>query len=107
MRFLVSLAFASLVSGASTLAYAWTPPAVGIPCHVSRGMPAAVNLVAGNYLGGRPLRDGYVDRKSFQACFRTIESCERWLARQAQHYPLKPGLAACTPLTLGGAGRGL
>lgn len=105
MRFLASLALAGTTLLVSSTAFAWTPPAVGIPCHVSRSMPVAVERVAGNYLGGRAVRDGIVDRKSFQACFRDRQSCERWLARHAQRYPLQPGFATCTVLTLGGSAR--
>lgn len=52
--------------------------------------------IAGNYLGGRPVRDGVVDWKSFQACFQTADRCEGWLAAKSRHFPLRPGFATCT-----------
>lgn len=82
-------------------AYAWTPPSVGTPCR-SPSRSVEVDLVAGNYLGGRTQRDGVVDRKSFQACFRDFASCETWLAKRAGDYPLQPGFATCVPVRIGG-----
>lgn len=85
-------------------ARAWTPPAVGVPCHGTKHMAADATLIAGNYLGGRLYRDGIVDRKSFQACFHDLASCENWLAHHAGAYPLQPGFATCSPVRVGGRG---
>ncbi|MGL5447274.1 MAG: hypothetical protein ACRDBL_08210 [Rhabdaerophilum sp.] len=82
-------------------AYAWTPPSVGMPCRAP-ARSVEVNLVAGNYLGGRVQKHGIVDRKSFQACFRDIASCENWLAKRAGAFPLQPGIATCVPVRIGG-----
>ncbi len=86
---------------AASPAFAWTPPSVGIPCHSTRHFAADTIVIAGNYLGGRPVRDGVVDWKSFQACFRDVATCENWLAKHAISYPLRPGFARCTPVTVG------
>lgn len=99
MKPVFALALAVLPFLASPAA-AWSPPAVGQPCAGARGGGHAKFAIAGNYLGGRPIRLGIVDRKSFQSCFRTVEHCESWLARKAQHYPLQPGFATCTRVTL-------
>ncbi len=74
---------------------------MGIPCHGGRHLKQDTPLIAGNYLGGRPVRAGVVDWKSFQACFRDVASCERWLGRHAVNYPLRPGFARCTPVMVG------
>lgn len=81
-------------------ALAWQPPAVGIACKGARGGGSMLTAVAGNYLGGRPLRDGIVDRKSFQACFRSEAQCAAWLAGKAASYPLGPGIATCAQVVL-------
>jgi hypothetical protein len=81
-------------------ARAWTPPAVGQACSGLRGGGAPVERVAGNYLGGRLVRLGVVDRKSFQSCFRDVGACERWLAGHARRYPLEPGFASCVAVRL-------
>jgi hypothetical protein len=47
------------------------------------------------------VRDGVVDWKSFQACFRDVATCESWLAKHAVSYPLSPGYGRCTPVTVG------
>jgi hypothetical protein len=83
----------------TTAASAWSPPPVGTPCRAP-ARAGEVTLVAGNYLGGRAQRNGVVDRKSFQACFRDIASCELWLARRAGDFPLQPGFATCVPLRI-------
>lgn len=82
-------------------AFAWSPPPVGAPCRAP-ARSIEVTLVAGNYLGGRVRKHGVVDRKSFQACFRDIASCEVWLAKRAGDYPLQPGFATCVPVRIGG-----
>lgn len=92
----LALALAALVSPAS----AWSPPSVGTACTGTRGPGPAKVAIAGNYLGGRALRHGMVDRKSFQGCFRTADACERWLAGKARDFPLQPGFATCTRLVL-------
>ncbi|HRE21905.1 MAG TPA: hypothetical protein PKW21_12870 [Rhabdaerophilum sp.] len=79
---------------------AWTPPSVGMACKGLRGGGPQVERIAGNYLGGRLIRNGIVDRKSFQSCFRTVEHCEGWLAEKALRYPLQPGFANCTRVVL-------
>jgi hypothetical protein len=84
-------------------AMAWTPPPVGQPCRAP-ARSIEVTLIAGNYLGGRVQRDGMVDRKSFQACFHDIASCENWLAKRAGDFPLQPGIATCVPVRVGGRG---
>lgn len=84
-------------------AWAWTPPPVGQPCRAPT-RSVEVTLIAGNYLGGRVQRDGVVDRKSFQACFRDVASCETWLAKRAGDFPLQPGFATCVPVRVGGRG---
>lgn len=81
-------------------AFAWTPPPVGKACSGTRGPGPELVAIAGNYLGGRPVRDGVVDRKSFQACFQTVSACQDWLAGKAVAFPLAPGFATCTPVTL-------
>jgi hypothetical protein len=104
MRLPAIFATVSVVLVSAFPALAWTPPAVGIPCHVTRNMPVDVTLIAGNYLGGRAHRNGVVDRKSFQACFRDVASCENWIAKRAGDFPLQPGIATCTPVRIGGRG---
>lgn len=84
-------------------AMAWAPPPVGQPCRAP-ARSIEVTLIAGNYLGGRVQQNGVVDRKSFQACFRDIATCERWLARRAGDFPLQPGFATCVPVRIGGRG---
>lgn len=81
-------------------AEAWSPPAVGTACKGLRGDGPRIERIAGNYLGGRLIRDGIVDRKSFQSCFRTVEHCESWLADKAARYPVRPGFATCTRVVL-------
>lgn len=81
-------------------ALAWTPPSVGTACKGARGGGEQVERIAGNYLGGRHIRDGIVDRKSFQSCFRTVEHCQGWLAEKALRYPMQPGFATCTRVVL-------
>lgn len=99
-----NLALAGVLLGVVLLAspaLAWTPPPVGVPCQSARHFKADTLVIAGNYLGGRAVRDGVVDWKSFQACFHDVASCEQWLGRQASVYPLRPGFARCTPLRVG------
>jgi hypothetical protein len=102
-------AIGALVFGGTILsagaAWAWTPPSVGAACRVGRSGGAEVTLIAGNYLGGRRVRDGIVDWKSFQGCFRSADACQSWLARHALSHPLQPGFATCTPVTIGGSAR--
>jgi hypothetical protein len=93
-------AVALLLAGMTAPSLAWSPPAVGTACRGTRGPGPERVAIAGNYLGGRPIRHGIVDRKSFQGCFHTTEACERWLAGKAAHYPLQPGFATCTRVTL-------
>jgi hypothetical protein len=92
----LALAFAAFVSPAA----AWSPPSVGTACAGSRGPGPERVAIAGNYLGGRALRHGMVDRKSFQGCFRSTDDCARWLAGKARHFPLEPGFATCTRVVL-------
>ena len=94
----LSLALLTLAAGLP--AAAWTPPAVGQACHGTRGPGPARVAIAGNFLGGRAIRHGIVDRKSFQACFRHAEGCERWLSAKARQFPLAPGFATCTQVVL-------
>lgn len=102
MKFLIAPAVATLVLPLLAVsAAAWTPPNVGQACKGVRGGGYAKSAIAGNYLGGRPIRLGIVDRKSFQSCFRTVEHCEHWLVTKARRYPLQPGFATCTRVTLG------
>lgn len=90
------LFFSAVVVVASALpAAAWTPPAVGQACSGTRGPGPRTVAVAGNYMGGRLVRDGIVDRKSFQACFGSTDRCELWLAGKARQFPLQPGIATC------------
>lgn len=101
MRKFQRIALASALLGASTLfAVAWTPPSVGRACPGARSDGPRVSAIAGNYLGGRLVRDGIVDRMSFQGCFATLTACERWLSEKAVRYPLAPGFARCTPVVL-------
>ncbi len=103
-RFQLFLSAAALSLAALTVAVApaaaWAPPSVGKACPGTRGSGAQQVAIAGNYLGGRPIRDGIVDRKSFQACFATLGHCEHWLAGKARAYPLTPGFARCTPVVV-------
>jgi len=97
----LAAALLALSAGFATLpAQAWTPPSVGTACKGTRGGGPQIERIAGNYLGGRRIRDGIVDRKSFQSCFRTVERCEGWLAAKAARYPLQPGFATCTRVVL-------
>lgn len=98
MRRSAFVVFASLLFASPALA--WSPPSVGQACKGMRGNGPEVGLIAGNFMGGRGVRDGVVDRKSFQACFARIENCETWLANHAIRYPLGPQIAACTPVVL-------
>jgi hypothetical protein len=96
-----AVAFAVMLLPLANLpAEAWTPPAVGKACAGARGNGPQYQAIAGNFLGGRLIRDGIVDRKSFQSCFRTARLCENWLVEKARYYPLAPGLAQCTPVVL-------
>ena len=104
---LIMLGVTALVAPAMPIlissAQAWSPPVVGQACAGMRaggGAQASQVRIAGNYLGGKAMRDGLVDRKSFQACFDDVALCERWLAAHAIRYPLQPGFARCTPVTL-------
>lgn len=105
-RFQLSLALAAattVLAGftmSSSPASAWSPPSVGQACPGARGPGPQQVAIAGNYLGGRAIRDGIVDRKSFQACFHTLDRCEIWLADRARHFPLAPGIATCTPVVV-------
>jgi hypothetical protein len=101
MRFSGIFSVACLVLAGPAMA--WTPPPVGQPCRAP-ARSIEVTLIAGNYLGGRAQRDGVVDRKSFQACFRDIATCESWLAKRAGDFPLQPGIATCVPVRVGGRG---
>jgi hypothetical protein len=102
MKLLLAPAVAALVLPLfAASAAAWSPPNVGQACKGTRGGGYAKSAIAGNYLGGRSIRLGIVDRKSFQSCFRTVEHCETWLVKKAQRYPLQPGFATCTRVTLG------
>lgn len=98
-RFQLVLALGALAASALPAA-AWSPPPVGQNCHGTRGPGPRMTAIAGNFLGGRPVRDGIVDRKSFQACFQTVDRCELWLAEKARQFPLRPGFARCTPVVL-------
>lgn len=95
-----ALALVMLCAGSVWPALAWTPPAVGQACRGARGDGPGYALIAGTYLGGRQIRHGIVDRKSFQGCFRTVDSCESWLSRHALRYPVSPQVARCTRVTL-------
>lgn len=81
-------------------ALAWSPPTVGQACTGLRGPGPEVIRISGNYLGGRVQRDGVVDHRSFQSCFRDKASCERWIAGLAGRYPAQPGLSTCTSVRL-------
>lgn len=94
------VALGLLLAGSALPAQAWTPPAVGLACKGLRGPGPTHTAIAGNFLGGRAIRHGIVDRKSFQGCFRTAEACERWLAGKAAHFPVQPGFATCTVVVL-------
>lgn len=98
-RFTLSFSLAALAL-ATIPAQAWSPPSVGQTCGGTRGAGPRHVAIAGNYLGGRPVRDGIVDRKSFQACFQTVDRCELWLADKARQFPLQPGIATCTRVVL-------
>lgn len=84
----------------SMLAYApaqaWSPPEVGKACPKIGGAGNPVTLISGNYLGGKLMKSGMVDRVSFQACFEDEQTCSTWLAEMAITHPLKPGYARCT-----------
>lgn len=77
-------------------AQAWSPPEVGKACPKISGAGNAVTLISGNYLGGKLMQSGMVDRVSFQACFEDEQTCSSWLAEMAVTHPLKPGYARCT-----------
>lgn len=96
-RFQLALVLGAL-AGATLPAAAWSPPSVGQNCQGTRGPGPRMAAIAGNFLGGRPVRDGIVDWKSFQACFQTADRCEVWLAEKARQFPLRPGFARCTPV---------
>lgn len=101
MRIRVLIPVLALAAGAFVAgeAAAWTPPSVGQSCHGTRGGGAPLVGIAGNYLGGRPIRNGIVDWKSFQGCFRTAEQCAVWLSDKARAYPLAPSRATCVQVT--------
>lgn len=86
----------SLMAASVGAAAAWTPPEVGRACPGTRGPGLRQEAIAGNFLGGRAIRHGVVDRKSFQGCFASVDRCEAWLAGKARQFPLVPGLATCT-----------
>lgn len=90
------LVSAALLIASALPAAAWTPPVVGQACGGTRGPGPRTVAIAGNYMGGRLIRDGIVDRKSFQACFQNADRCELWLAGKARQFPLQPGIATCT-----------
>jgi hypothetical protein len=94
---LLSLPLLAAMAGAAS---AWSPPGIGQACSGPRGPGFAYEAIAGNYLGGRPLRSGMVDRKSFQGCFASEAHCEVWLADKARQFPLAPGFATCTRVVL-------
>ena len=96
-RMLGIAAFAALSIGA---AFAWTPPNVGKACAGQRGPGATLTMISGNFLGGRVIQGGMVDQKSFQACFKSVEACEHWLAGHAKSFAVQPGYARCTPVVL-------
>ncbi len=93
-------AFALALAGMVAPAAAWSPPPVGKACSGTRGPGPERVAIAGNYLGGRPVRLGIVDWKSFQGCFHSANACERWLAGKARDFPLPPGFATCTRVVL-------
>lgn len=86
----------SLLAASVGTASAWTPPDVGRACPGMRGAGLRHEAIAGNFLGGRAIRNGLVDRKSFQSCFASADRCEAWLADKARQFPLVPGFATCT-----------
>ena len=96
------MALAALIAAPLAIipASAWTPPAVGQACQGMRGSGPDYAAIAGNYMGGRALSAGMVDRKSFQACFRSAAACDDWIARHAARYPLGPHVASCTRVVL-------
>lgn len=100
MKTFRAIALALAFAGLAVPAAAWTPPSVGAACSGTRGAGPERAAIAGNYLGGRALRHGMVDRKSFQGCFRSAAACEHWLAGKARHFPLQPGFATCTRVVL-------
>jgi hypothetical protein len=105
IRMLVRFGFSTLVLGAVLAAgvapaAAWSPSAVGLACAGLRGSGPRHVAIAGNFLGGRPVRDGIVDRKSFQACFSNVDRCEMWLAGKARQFPLAPGISSCRAVVL-------
>lgn len=99
MRHRLSLAALAMIAGTASAA-AWTPPAVGAACKGMRGEGPRVTAIAGNFLGGAPMRDGTVSRVSFQGCFARLDHCETWLADKAKRYPLQPGIATCQSVVL-------
>lgn len=103
-RFSLMVSLAALAAMAVP-ASAWSPPAVGQACQGTRGPgtrgPGSQQVaIAGNYLGGRPIRAGIVDWKSFQACFQSVDRCEAWIADKARQFPLQPGIATCVQVVL-------
>jgi hypothetical protein len=100
MKHVLAMLSFSVASFLALPAQAWTPPAVGQACKGLRGSGPEVQAISGNYLGGRAIRDGVVDWKSFQSCFRSAAVCETWLSHKALRYPLAPGFARCTPVVL-------
>jgi hypothetical protein len=94
------LVSAAMLAASVLPAAAWTPPAVGQACSGTRGPGPRMIAIAGNYMGGRLIRDGIVDRKSFQACFQNADRCELWLADKARQFPLRPGIATCSQVVL-------
>ena len=104
MRIKTAIGVAVFSMLGASVAQAWTPPSVGAACRAPARSPVEYTLIAGHYLGGRLVRDGLVDRKSFQGCFRDVATCQTWLARRASAYPLQPGIATCVPVRIGGRG---
>ncbi|MCA0402023.1 MAG: hypothetical protein LCH38_14565 [Proteobacteria bacterium] len=86
----------ALLAGLGSEASAWTPPGVGRACNARDASTA----YAGNFLGGKTVRDGIVNRLSFQGCFTSRAQCENWLADKATRFPVGPGFARCTPVAL-------
>jgi hypothetical protein len=100
MRLTVMAGFVALGSILAGQAFAWTPPGVGKTCATQRGHGPTYSKIAGNYLGGKLIRDGVVDRVSFQGCFENEQSCTAWLAEKSLTHPVSPGFARCTPVVL-------
>lgn len=95
-----TLAVAAFAAYSTASAFAWTPPSVGTACAGQHGPGATLTMVSGNFLGGRALSDGRTDYKSFQACFKSVEACEHWLAGHSARFAVQPGYARCTPVVM-------